>query len=366
MGRSSSYIGTLIDDLVTKGCSDPYRMMTSRSEYRLLLRQDNADARLTPLGHEIGLISDERYQKFLHKQQLIEKEVARLEATTVPPSPALNDLLVSRETSPISTGFKLGELIRRPQVSYKDLEPFDPQRPDLPAAVAEEVEILLKYEGYIKKQQLEVEQMQRLETKLLPEDADYASITGLRWKQQKSWGKSGPAALVRRPGSPACRRRTFRCCSSGWSTGKKEGLRMIDLTRAQSLFSEHQISLSLSQLEQLDRYAQLLVEWNQKMNLTAITDPEGILIKHFLDSILPFTLVPLPQGALLIDGGHWRRISGHSAFDLEAGSADHPAGLSEKKADLFGGGTQHLRPGGTGNPQPCRGWRTPSRPAGAI
>ena len=195
LGRSSSYIGTLIDDLVTKGCSDPYRMMTSRSEYRLLLRQDNADARLTPLGHEIGLISDERYQKFLHKQQLIEKEVARLEATTVPPSPALNDLLVSRETSPISTGFKLGELIRRPQVSCKDLEPFDPQRPDLPAAVAEEVEILLKYEGYIKKQQLEVEQMQRLETKLLPEDADYASITGLRLEAAEKLGKVRPRSI---------------------------------------------------------------------------------------------------------------------------------------------------------------------------
>ena len=195
LGRSSSYIGTLIDDLVTKGCSDPYRMMTSRSEYRLLLRQDNADARLTPLGHEIGLISDERYQKFLHKQQLIEKEVARLEATTVPPSPALNDLLVSRETSPISTGFKLGELIRRPQVSYKDLEPFDPQRPDLPAAVAEEVEILLKYEGYIKKQQLEVEQMQRLETKLLPEDADYASITGLRLEAAEKLGRIRPRSI---------------------------------------------------------------------------------------------------------------------------------------------------------------------------
>ena len=195
LGRSSSYIGTLIDDLVTKGCSDPYRMMTSRSEYRLLLRQDNADARLTPLGHEIGLISDERYQKFLYKQQLIEKEVARLEATTVPPSPALNDLLVSRETSPISTGFKLGELIRRPQVSYKDLEPFDPQRPDLPAAVAEEVEILLKYEGYIKKQQLEVEQMQRLETKLLPEDADYASITGLRLEAAEKLGRIRPRSI---------------------------------------------------------------------------------------------------------------------------------------------------------------------------
>ena len=193
--RSNSYIGTLIDDLVTKGCSDPYRMMTSRSEYRLLLRQDNADARLTPLGYEIGLISKERYQKFLHKQQLIKEEVARLESTTVAPSPALNDLLVSRETSPISTGFKLGELIRRPQVSYQDLAPFDPQRPALPAAVAEEAEILLKYEGYIKKQQLEVEQMRRLEARLLPEDTDYASITGLRLEAAEKLGKIRPRSV---------------------------------------------------------------------------------------------------------------------------------------------------------------------------
>ena len=193
--RSNSYIGTLIDDLVTKGCSDPYRMMTSRSEYRLLLRQDNADARLTPLGYEIGLISKERYQKFLHKQQLIKEEVARLESTTVAPSPTLNDLLVSRETSPISTGFKLGELIRRPQVSYQDLAPFDPQRPALPAAVAEEAEILLKYEGYIKKQQLEVEQMRRLEARLLPEDTDYASITGLRLEAAEKLGKIRPRSV---------------------------------------------------------------------------------------------------------------------------------------------------------------------------
>ena len=141
---------------------------------------------------------------------------------------------------------------------------------------------------------------------------------------------------------------------------------MIDLTRAQSLFSEHQISLSLSQLEQLDRYAQLLVEWNRKMNLTAITDPEGILIKHFLDSILPFTLVPLPQGALLIDVGTG---AGFPAIPLLIWRPDLQITLLDslkKKADLFGGGTQHLRPGGTGNPLPCRGWRTPSRPAGAV
>lgn len=195
LDRSSSYIGTLIDDLVTKGCSDPYRMMTSRSEYRLLLRQDNADARLTPLGHEIGLISEERYQSYLHKQQLIEEEVARLESTTVSPSPALNELLVSRETSPISTGFKLGELIRRPQISYQDLAPFDPERPDLPAAVAEEAEILLKYEGYIKKQQMEVDQMRRLESKLLPEDADYAAVTGLRLEAAEKLGKIRPRSV---------------------------------------------------------------------------------------------------------------------------------------------------------------------------
>lgn len=159
--RSNSYIGTLIDDLVTKGCSDPYRMMTSRSEYRLLLRQDNADARLTPLGYEIGLISKERYQKFLHKQQLIKEEVARLESTTVAPSPALNDLLVSRETSPISTGFKLGELIRRPQVSYQDLAPFDPQRPALPGRRSGGGGDFAEIRRIYQKQQLVVEQMRR-------------------------------------------------------------------------------------------------------------------------------------------------------------------------------------------------------------
>ncbi len=193
--RSGSYIGTLIDDLVTKGCSDPYRMMTSRSEYRLLLRQDNADARLTPLGYELGLIGKERYQKFLAKWQLIHQETERLEATTIPPSPALNDLLVSRETSPISTGFRLGELLRRPQITYEDLAPFDPDRPELPAAVTEEAEILLKYEGYIKKQEQQVREMRRLESQLLSEDTDYSKITGLRLEAAEKLGRIRPRSV---------------------------------------------------------------------------------------------------------------------------------------------------------------------------
>lgn len=193
--RASSYIGTLIDDLVTKGCSDPYRMMTSRSEYRLLLRQDNADARLTPLGYELGLISEKRHRKFLDKWQMIDKETARLEATTIPPSAALNELLVSRETSPVFTGFRLGELLRRPQISYGDLAPFDSDRPVLPAAVTEEAEILLKYEGYIKKQEQQVEQTHRLENQLLPEDTDYSSITGLRLEAAEKLERIRPRSV---------------------------------------------------------------------------------------------------------------------------------------------------------------------------
>jgi len=178
--RSGSYIGTLVDDLVTKGCMDPYRMMTSRSEYRLLLRQDNADMRLTPLGHEIGLISDERYARFCEKKRLVEEELARIREVTVPPSPALNALLEERETSPLTTGIRLAELLKRPQLSYADLAPFDPGRAPLPEAVTEQVEIETKYEGYIKKQLAAVEQMHRLETKRLPEDIRYADVRGLR------------------------------------------------------------------------------------------------------------------------------------------------------------------------------------------
>lgn len=190
--RSGSYIGTLIDDLVTKGANEPYRMMTSRSEYRLILRQDNADVRLTPIGRKIGLISDDRWERFNKKQQLKEQELKRISKIVIPPSDKINEILVSRETSPLSTGAKLIDLLRRPQLSYKDLEPVDTTRPDLDANIFEQVEIEVKYAGYIEKQLKQVEQMQKLEKKKLPDNFDYTELKGLRLEAQEKLNKIKP------------------------------------------------------------------------------------------------------------------------------------------------------------------------------
>ena len=192
LDRASSYIGTLIDDLVTKGCSDPYRMMTSRSEYRLILRQDNADQRLTPIGYDIGLISDERYEAFLKKLELIELEKERAKNTVIKINDELNSILVSRETSPMDRGIRLNELLKRPQVDYKMLTPFDPTRPELPKEIFEQVEIDIKYEGYIKRQEAQIAEMRRLEVKKLPQDINYADLGGLRLEAVEKLSKIRP------------------------------------------------------------------------------------------------------------------------------------------------------------------------------
>ena len=191
LDRASSYIGTLIDDLITKGASDPYRMMTSRSEYRLVLRQDNADERLTPLGRELGLISDRRWEKFQQKQEQKRAELKRVQSTTLPPSEELNEILVSRGTSPLSTGAKLADLLKRPQVSYQDLTAVDWGRPKYSTAIFEAVEIELKYEGYIRRQRADIEEARRLERKRLPQ-VDYAQIKGLRLEAVEKLNKVRP------------------------------------------------------------------------------------------------------------------------------------------------------------------------------
>lgn len=192
LDRASSYIGTLVDDLVTKGCSEPYRMMTSRSEYRLILRQDNAADRLLPVGHKVGLVSDERFQKFLDEKKICEQELERIKYVTIHPSDAVNRLLTEKGTSEITAGVRMIELLKRPQIEYTDLAEFDPGRPALKYSLVNKLEIELKYSGYIKIQQEQIEKMRRLEEKKLPADVDYKSIKGLRLEAQEKLNKFRP------------------------------------------------------------------------------------------------------------------------------------------------------------------------------
>ncbi len=195
LDRGGSYIGTLIDDLVTKGCTDPYRMMTSRSEYRLVLRQDNADVRLTPLGYKIGLISQERYDKFLIKEENVKNELKRITEKSIPLSNELQKILTDCGTTPLDRGCKMLELIKRPQVTYQALTPVDDDRPDLPKEVFEQVEIMVKYEGYIARQEQQIKEMRRIECKKIPDDIDYKSLKGLRLEAVEKLSKIRPENL---------------------------------------------------------------------------------------------------------------------------------------------------------------------------
>ena len=195
LDRASSYIGTLVDDLVTKGCSDPYRMMTSRSEYRLILRQDNADERLTPIGYRLGLISKERFDRLNKKLADTAAEIGRVNHLNISPSKELNEFLVSKGTAPLSTGCKLADLIRRPQINYFDLAPFDENRPELPFDTAEQVDLQIKYKGYIEKQLEQIERMRNIESTKLPANTDYNEVYGLRLEAAEKLNKVQPVSL---------------------------------------------------------------------------------------------------------------------------------------------------------------------------
>ena len=192
--RSEGYIGTLIDDLVTKGTNEPYRMMTARSEYRLLLRQDNADIRLTPKAHEIGLVSDERYERFCEKLRLIKDEIKRVENTSVSPYCGINEILKAKGEAEIKTGAKLADLIRRPSINYEDIAEIDTERPDLPEDVCEQVNITIKYQGYIEKQMQQVEQFKKTESMKIP-DIDYDDVYGLRIEARQKLKNIKPVSI---------------------------------------------------------------------------------------------------------------------------------------------------------------------------
>ena len=340
LDRASSYIGTLIDDLITKGASDPYRMMTSRSEYRLVLRQDNADERLTPLGRELGLISDRRWEKFQRKQEQKQAELKRVQKTTLPPSQELNHILVSRGTSPLTTGAKLADLLKRPQITYEDLAPVDKDRPQYSTAVFEAVEIELKYEGYIKRQRADIEEARRLERKRLPQDVDYSAIQGLRLEAGEKLNKVKPENIgqagAHQRGEPGGHLRAADLAGLQ-RTGRRES--MTDIRQElQEKAKAMGIKLTAQQADQFQTYMELLLEWNEKINLTAITQPEEVVEKHFLDSLTLLSWGKLKQGAKVIDVGTG---AGFPGIPLKIARPDMDLTLLDgtmKRLNLFRGG----------------------------
>ena len=289
LDRSQAYIGVLIDDIVTKGTNEPYRMMTSRAEYRLLLRQDNADLRLTEIGHKIGLISDERYSKFVEKRENIKKEIARLKKLTVKPEKKVNDLLEKAGTTPLSTGTKMAELLKRTELTYDMLKEIDPDRPELTLQEKEEVEIQIKYEGYIKLQEAQVEKFKKLETKILPEDIDYEKLKGLSLEARQKLNKAKPHSIGQASRISGVSPADVSVLLVYLQQRKKiKGGKMEEKEfkeEFEKYLSKIEVLLNEKQYNQFYKYMNLLIEWNEKINLTAIIEPKEIILKHFVDSL---------------------------------------------------------------------------------
>ena len=279
LDRSESYIGVLIDDLVTKENHEPYRMMTSRAEYRLLLRQDNADLRLSKKGYRVGLISQERYDWILEKERLIEEEIARVEKVNIGANKKVQALLEEYESTPLNTGTSLAELIRRPELNYEVLAPIDEDRPELPDEVAEQVNINIKYDGYIKRQIKQVENFKKLEVKKIPENFDYDDVNSLRIEARQKLKQYQPVNIGQ--------------------ASRISGVSPADI----SVLLVYLESRSGHKLEQFNTYYEMLVEKNKVMNLTAITEFEEVVQKHFLDSISLIKVEKLNQDISIIDLG---------------------------------------------------------------
>ena len=280
--RQSSYIGTLVDDLVTKGVMDPYRMMTSRSEYRLTLRQDNADTRLTPIGREVGLVSDERWEKYQRTRQVLETERARLHAVHVKTVP-LQAAMEAAGLAPAAQGGPADELLRRPEISYPLLAGVIGWGEGVTPMLAERLETEVKYAGYIARQDRMIRDMARREKTLIPPDFSYEGLTGLTLEAREKLARIRPRSLGQAGRIPGV---------SPSDLAQLSMPIMIDKNRLAEKCSTWNIALTGRQLDQLDQYAELLVSYNQKVNLTAITDPEGIEDKHFLDSLLFASCLP--------------------------------------------------------------------------
>ena len=289
-----AYIGVLIDDLVTKESTEPYRMMTSRAEYRLILRQDNADLRLSKYGHRVGLINDERMAKVELKEKQIAEEVERVKSVNIGTGKEVLDLLEKYGSTELKTGVTLAELVKRPELNYEILAPIDKHRPELAWDVAEQVNINLKYEGYIERQLRQVEHFKKLESKIIPDDIDYNEITGLRKEAMQKLNKMKPRSIgqaSRNFRSITCRYFSSSCLYGTVQKKKDVRRKYLDRSEFQKILKEINVELTDNQCDQFDKYYEILVEWNKVMNLTGITQYDEVLVKHFVDSLAVFKAV---------------------------------------------------------------------------